>query len=120
MTYYESVKENAEEYLKHVPSQGITHKYEYTNILIGTTIMQLLSVIADELHEMNKRSGGKAEPVRHGHWIINGEWCTCSECKQSIHYERSKGKPNLINALSMAVNFCPFCGAKMDGEHEAD
>lgn len=55
----------------------------------------------------------KAEP-EHGHWIINGEWCTCSECKQSLHYERSKGKSNLINALSMAVNFCPSCGAKMD------
>lgn len=55
----------------------------------------------------------KAEP-EHGHWIINGEWCTCSECKQRLHYERSKGKSNLINALSMAVNFCPNCGAKMD------
>ena len=55
----------------------------------------------------------KAEP-EHGHWVINGEWCTCSECKQSLHYERSKGKSNLINALSMAVKFCPNCGAKMD------
>lgn len=57
----------------------------------------------------------KAEP-EHGHWVINGEWCTCSECKQSLHYERSNGKSNLINALSMAVKFCPNCGAKMDGK----
>lgn len=56
----------------------------------------------------------KTDSLKHGHWIINGEWCTCSECRHSLHYERSKGKPNLINALSMAVNFCPNCGAKMD------
>lgn len=55
----------------------------------------------------------KTEP-EHGHWIINDEWCTCSECKQSLHYERSKGKSNLINAMSMAVHYCPNCGAKMD------
>lgn len=55
----------------------------------------------------------KAEP-EHGHWIISGEWCTCSECKQSLHYVRGKGKSNLINALSMAVYYCPNCGAKMD------
>ena len=55
MTYQESAKKNAEIYLSHVPSQGVTRKYDYTNILIGTSIMQLLAVIADELHEMNKR-----------------------------------------------------------------
>lgn len=67
----------------------------------------------EALDEIDNAPTVKAEP-EHGHWIINGEWCTCSECKQSLHYERSKGKSSLINALSMAVNFCPNCGAKMD------
>ena len=56
----------------------------------------------------------KTNSVEHGHWIINGEWCTCSKCKQSLHYERSNGKSNLINALSMSVHYCPNCGTKMD------
>lgn len=70
---------------------------------------------------INEQPTVKAEP-EHGHWIISGEWCTCSECKQSLHYERSKGKSSIINALSMAVYYCPNCGAKMDGkvEHESD
>lgn len=55
MSYYESVKNNAKEYLKYVPSQGMTHQYDYTKILIGTSIMKLLAVIADELHEMNSK-----------------------------------------------------------------
>lgn len=60
-----------------------------------------------------------AEPVRHGHWIIKGEWCTCSVCKQSIHYERGEsGKSSIINALSMAVRYCAGCGAKMDERKE--
>lgn len=46
------------------------------------------------------------EPVRHGHWIesspINIWRCyDCSECKFGV----SGGKPN----------YCPNCGAKMDG-----
>jgi hypothetical protein len=70
-------------------------------------VSDLCNDTADLLESLEKEK-------EHGHWIINGEWCTCSECKQSLHYERSKGKSNLINALSMAVNFCPNCGAKMD------
>lgn len=72
---------------------------------------------SDVVEAINEMPTVKAEP-EHGHWVINGEWCTCSECKQSLHYERSKGKSNLINALSMAVKFCPSCGAKMDVRKE--
>jgi hypothetical protein len=43
-----------------------------------------------------------APEEKHGRWIIsNGNVC-CSEC----------GEPN------MEWNFCPFCGARMDGEEE--
>ena len=42
------------------------------------------------------------EPVRHGHWIDNKHTDTaiCSECKRVFTDE---------------TNYCPNCGAKMDG-----
>jgi len=52
-----------------------------------------------------------AEPVRHGHWIFNPKDAIemmftlpkCSECGAE--------SPN-------GGNYCPNCGAKMDGERE--
>lgn len=49
------------------------------------------------------------EPVKHGHWIDTG-WADyylnkeyrCSWCDR-VDYARS--------------NFCPYCGAKMDGDN---
>ena len=45
----------------------------------------------------------EAEPVRHGRWIFGGDGCVvCSECDEE--------EPNNIHR-----NYCPNCGAKMDG-----
>lgn len=58
-----------------------------------------------------------AVPVAHGKWIYEGARgrftaCRCSVCG------------NVENAdwamISGEVNFCPNCGAKMDGERGAD
>jgi len=51
----------------------------------------------------------EAEPVRHGKWIYNGslldrEYFNCSECDAGLSIVG--GKPN----------YCPRCGARMDGE----
>ena len=48
------------------------------------------------------------EPVRHGMWKPLGQICRdylvnnyrCSECDQRVHFR---------------TNYCPNCGAKMDG-----
>ena len=51
----------------------------------------------------------EAEPVRHGHWTDNDidpeAWNFCSVC----------GEQAIDN-----YDYCPNCGAKMDGEHETD
>lgn len=69
----------------------------------------------------------EAEPVRHGRWVIEKRHAvsrnpymddnyfasaTCSECGFCIHAEtKSFGYPDLNT-----TNFCPNCGARMDGD----
>ena len=43
-------------------------------------------------------------PVRHGRWIAShDEFCACSICKYPVYAGWNQ------------TNFCPNCGAKMDG-----
>ena len=43
-------------------------------------------------------------PVRHGRWIAShDEFCQCSLCKYPVY------------AAWNTTNYCPNCGAKMDG-----
>ena len=47
------------------------------------------------------------QPVKHGRWIINsdGYYPQCSECMNE-----PQGR--------IMTNFCPNCGAKMDGDRD--
>ncbi len=54
----------------------------------------------------------EAEPVRHGKWYwADDGYCRCSECHQKCasfdHEEALEAR---------MTNFCPHCGARMDGE----
>lgn len=70
---------------------------------------------------------GKLKPVRYGKWVWNndaidwniGDW-VCSECggrNENIH----TGKPDMVEGFGTnpciwaGSQFCPNCGAKMDG-----
>lgn len=46
----------------------------------------------------------ETEEVRHGKWINEGSACHCSACGRS--------------GQSLGWNFCPWCGARMDGANE--
>ena len=67
------------------------------------------------------RSALEAEPVRHGEWIdrYGGKYANhlweCSECKEKALWRfevDALGKEIAVQDLS---DFCPNCGAKMDG-----
>ena len=47
-----------------------------------------------------------AEPIKHGRWVLNrdGNWA-CSRCGFDPYHDNMKG-----------MNYCPNCGARMDGE----
>ena len=50
----------------------------------------------------------EAEPVRHGKWVNkNWNWY-CSECDKPGYKGHIPAEPDL--------DYCPNCGAKMDGE----
>lgn len=53
----------------------------------------------------------KAETIKHGRWIFKngylGNTYYCSECEKAV-YLNKYGEPNL-------TDFCPDCGARMDG-----
>ena len=44
-----------------------------------------------------------AAPVVHGKWISNSSLNKCSECR---------------TLWDTKTNFCPYCGAKMDGKED--
>ena len=59
------------------------------------------------------------EPVRHGRWVCveaEPEKVWCDYCKTDY---RSSDLLN-IGADDEKVNFCPNCGAKMDGREDDD
>lgn len=64
--------------------------------------------MSDVADAINKIPSEDVAPVRHGRWNkCEDGTCYCSECNQNPQewYERA------IKAL----NYCPNCGAKMDG-----
>ena len=57
-----------------------------------------------------------AEPVRHGQWVVmRDKTLECSECKCIAPYEANK---NGDVVFADEYDYCPWCGAKMDGEME--
>ena len=48
--------------------------------------------------------------VRHGRWIDKGEYAVCMECG-----ERSGIQYDGVEPIPLMTQFCPNCGAKMDG-----
>ena len=49
-------------------------------------------------------------PVVHGRWIDKGEYAVCTECggRGGTQYDG-------VEPIALRTQFCPNCGAKMDG-----
>ena len=48
--------------------------------------------------------------VVHGQWIDKGEYAVCTECGG-----RNGTQYNGVELIPLMTQFCPNCGAKMDG-----
>lgn len=94
-------------------------EYERLNDCIREDGMRIAALIEENkaLHQEAKRlTAVEAAPVVHGRWIPRkGKWFAyfqCSVCGEKISYPSADGK-----ALP---NYCPNCGAKMNGEEDAE
>lgn len=47
--------------------------------------------------------------VKHGWWVKDGDFLICLNCESEINIKNSLGVEN-------RKNYCPNCGARMDGE----
>ena len=57
---------------------------------------------------INELPTADAEPVRHGEWVhVEDDEYLCSACKMEFTIE---------DFDSFVTNYCPNCGAKMDGK----
>lgn len=50
---------------------------------------------------LNRIPSADVQPVRHGRWVSYGWSTVCSECGEDYAFAKR--------------NYCPNCGAKMDG-----
>lgn len=71
-----------------------------------TSKISKVGAIADMVMLISEAPTIEAEPVVHGRWAEDLEDIICSECGCSW---------NLIDNCTETFNYCPNCGAKMDG-----
>ena len=73
--------------------------------------------VDDTLDYIDSEPASDVAPVRHGRWIMKktsagSSYTVCSHCNASVKYNDEYG--TVVMNLKGA-NYCPNCGAKMDG-----
>lgn len=70
-----------------------------------TDIIYLTLVTAQK--NIRKIPAADVAPVVHGEWCWEGKFKACSRCGSYVEWNETLG--------ANFWNFCPYCGAKMDG-----
>ncbi len=76
-------------------------------------VMEILAgrvstVVSIKVSAAMQKAAVDAVEVVHGRWVHKGAWhIECSECKHVLAH------------IDEAKNYCPNCGAKMDGDGNA-
>ena len=92
---------------EYIPREALVHR------LKNPYLFNITQRIFDIISEI---PAADVAPVVHVRWVHDGrriesgiDWCHCSECGKSDNF-------------CTRTNYCPNCGAKMDGgaDHEAN
>lgn len=62
---------------------------------------------------LERATAADVAPVVHGRWLCADDFVICSQCEAEMNQKNSLGVDNF-------KNYCPNCGAKMDGDGNAD
>lgn len=88
---------------EYIPREALVHR------LKNPYLFNITQRIFDIISEI---PAADVAPVVHGRWVHDGrriesgiDWCHCSECGKSDNF-------------CTRTNYCPNCGAKMDGGEE--
>ena len=65
---------------------------------------------ADYIYMIEDMPAADVAPVVHRRWIDKGEYAVCTECGG-----RSGTQYDGVEPIPLMTQFCPNCGAKMDG-----
>ncbi len=78
-------------------------------LLAGTSMpwgMSWQKAVDDIIRGVDNIPAADVAPVKHGHWIEEGDIQICSECGEEHCWQDYR------------ASYCDVCGAKMDGEGE--
>ena len=90
------------EYIKREATIKAVEKYGLTNGVVWGRHTGLAICIASEIADI---PAADVAPVVHAQWIEDGSGIIiCPECKRGY------------NLIAKFTNYCPACGAKMDGK----
>ncbi len=86
-----------------ISRKALLEEYEW---LMTQTSDYNKPALQEHIDRINRQPAIDAEPVKRGKWIGGQSWAvTCSECKY-------------LNIARDGKNYCPYCGAKMEGSTE--
>ena len=90
----------------------ISHKRPFTEFDEGGWSCKVQAVAVEDIQNI---PAADVAPVRHGEWASEETAVTCTACGRSYDAD-FEVKRNVI----LSFDFCPSCGAKMDGDSNAE
>ena len=93
----------------------ISHKRPFTEFDEGGWSCKVQAVAVEDIQNI---PAVDVAPVRHGHWERNKSIVQCDVCGFGLFpdgYFFENGECTHANEQNFRLNFCPNCGAKMDG-----
>lgn len=94
------------EYINREAAKETLHEFERVCTAFGINPEQVRGIRYSK-YELERVPAADVVEVKHGRWIKRGQDIFCSECGGESKYT--------WHGSSSFSNYCPNCGAKMDG-----